>query len=145
MSLQIQLSTDLIAAMKAGETAKVSTLRMLQAALKNEEIKSKSELAEPQVAAIIKKQIEQLKDSISFAEKVGRTDTAIADQAAVDQLQQYLPAELSDTELEIIVSDVLADTDNRDFGPLMGQVMKAVAGRAGGDRVTVILRAKLAV
>lgn len=137
------IHADLVKAMKEQDAARVSTLRMLQSTLKYAELAQMKPLDEVQIRQIIKKEIEKLKDSLRYREQAGQDEQAAEDKAAIALLSTYLPAELSDEELKGIVQSVTLETDERDFGPLMGKVMAKVAGRAGGDRVSAMLRASL--
>lgn len=143
MTIIEQISSDLVAALKAGESEKLGVLRLVQAAIKNEQIKTGHDLSDDEARRIIKKEMEQHEESARFAEQAEREETAKAEHQAAAVLKAYLPAEISDEELSTIIDGVLAQTEDKSFGPLMGKVMGAVAGRASGDRVRQMLQNKL--
>lgn len=148
MTLKERISSDIKAAMKAKDAAKLSTLRLLQSALTNKEIEAGKTLADEDVQAVVKSQIKQLKDASAAYEQAGRTEAVAAGQAEVAVLEAYLPAQMSDDELVAIVKDAVAASGaatKADAGRLMGAAMKAVAGRADGTRVKAIVESILIV
>ena len=98
-----KITKDLTEAMKAKDTFRTSVLRMLKSALKNEEINKKSPLTDDEVLAIIKKQVKTRKDSMNEYASYNRMDLVDSLQKEIDILNEYLPEELSDEELEKIV------------------------------------------
>jgi len=148
MSLLEQISNDLKDAMRAKEETTLSTLRMLKSALKNKEIDLIRPLTEAEVADVIKSQAKQLKEAIDQFEAGGRSDLAEANKIELDVLKKYMPAELSDADLEAVVQEAIAQsgaTTKADMGKAMGFVMKAVAGRADGTRVKSMVEKILGV
>lgn len=138
MSFTEQISNDLKEAMKAKDEATLSTLRMLKTALKNKQIDLMRELTDTESQDVIKSQVKQLRDAIDQFRSGGREDLALGNERELDVLKKYLPAELSDEDLESVVKMALAEsgaTTKADMGKAMGFVMKAVAGRADGGRV----------
>lgn len=133
-------------AMKAKENAKLSTLRMLKSALQNKKIELLHDLSDQDVLAVIKSQIKQLKDSLEAFEQAGRHEMAESTKAEINLLNTYLPAELSDEELAKVVKDAVEATGASrpaDIGKAMGAAMKAVAGRADGNRVKTLVQTLL--
>lgn len=148
MSLSGRINDEYKAAFKAKDTAKVSTLRMLKAALKNKEIDLRHELSDEDVESIIKMQIKQLKDSAQTFRDAGREEIAISSEAEVVVLETYLPAQLSDDELSVVVKEAVAASgaeSKADMGKAMGTAVKAVAGRADGSRIKAVVDSLLAV
>jgi hypothetical protein len=96
------------------------------------------------VQKIIKTMLKQQKDALQDFEKAARQDLIDETQAKIAIFASYLPTEMSDDELAKVVAEVLAAATNKDFGPLMGQVMKKVGNRAEGGRVTACLKKALA-
>lgn len=132
--LQAQISQDTIAALKAGDKTRVETLRYLSAVIKNAAI-DLGEQDDQAVQNIIRKLIKQIDEVLPQYQQAGRTDLAEAETTKREILSTYLPAEMSDEGLKKIVDQVIASTDQPNVGKVMPQVMKIVAGRAGGGRV----------
>ncbi len=138
MLLNEQITEDMKNAMRAKNGAVLSTLRLLRSALKNKQIDLMRELSETEVQDVIKYQVKQLRDAIISFEQGGREDMATSNKAELALLLDYLPKELSDEELEKIVTETVAmsgATSKADMGKVMGLAVKAVAGRADGMRV----------
>ncbi|MBU1900869.1 GatB/YqeY domain-containing protein [Patescibacteria group bacterium] len=122
----------------------LSTLRILCSQIKNEEIEIKSELDDDAVIAILKTQVKQLKDSIVDFKKGERDDLVVDAEKEITVLQEYLPAELPDAEIEAIVDSVVAKLgEGANFGQVMGAVVKEVDGRADGGRVKDAVQKKM--
>jgi uncharacterized protein len=148
MSLSEQITTDMKTAMKAKDNATLSTLRLLRSAIKNKQIDLGHELTDEEVIAVIKAQAKQLKDSIESFTDGGREDLAEPTRLELETLKKYLPAEMSDEDLETIVKKVIEDsgaTSKAEMGKVMGLAMKAVAGKADGNRVKEIVAKSLSV
>jgi hypothetical protein len=138
MSIIEKINADFISAMKEKREAELSTLRLLRSALKNKQIEVMHELKEEEILAVIKTQIKQIKDSLLSFESAGRTDLVEKTKNEAVILERYLPAELSDEELEKVIRGALAEAGisaKTEMGKAMGAVMKAVAGQASGNRV----------
>lgn len=138
------LQEQLVSAMKAHNAIEVGTIRMLISAIKNLAIDkygadADTKLVDADVLDVVKKQVKTHKESIEAFTKAGRTELADKEQAELEILAVFLPKELTDDELRSIVSAVVKETDGLAFGPLMGKVMAAVKGQAGGDRVSSML------
>ncbi len=138
MPIKETIDKDFIAAYKDKDEAKSSVLRLLKSALKNEEIAKKSELSDDDAIKIIQREIKQRKDSVTEYEKGGRADLAEKEKSEITILEAYMPAQLSDEELEAIVKNAAAGES--DFGKVMGKVMPSVAGKADGGRVSAVVR-----
>jgi len=142
-SLLDRLTEDLKQAMRDKDKVRLRTLRSLRAALKNEEIDQRQEgaeavLSEQDELAILRKQVNQRKESIEQYEDAGREDLVEKERAELDVLDEYMPDQLSDEELDEIlqgiVDDVGADS-MADMGPVMGRAMNKLRGRVDGGRV----------
>ncbi len=136
--LQETIKTDLVAAMKAGDDVKKSVLRQLMTALKNEAISLKKDLSEDDELAVVKREVKRLKEGIVEFEKADRADLADAAKAELVVLAVFMPAQMSDEELESKVKVVVEKsgaTSAADMGKVMGAVMKEVGGQADGGRV----------
>jgi len=147
MSLYQQINADLVTAMKARDAERLSVLRMLQSALKNEAINlMKPELTDEEVLKAIKSEVKKRKDSEASYQSGGRNDLADKENMEARLLESYLPAQLTDEDLTARVVEILAgmsDEEKANLGKAMGQVMKAVGLAADGNRVRAILQEKL--
>jgi len=138
MSLAEKITENMKTAMKAKDSATLSTLRLLLSALKNKKIDVQHELSDAEVQDVVKTQMKQLKDSIESFTAGGREDLATSVQAEIAVLEQYLPTQMNDEELTRVVKEVVqasGATSKADMGKVMGAAMAAVAGRADGSRV----------
>jgi len=147
MSLRDSIQIRQQAALKAGETATVSTLRLFLAAVKNEEISLGHPLTDQEVQTVVARQVKQLNDARPDYEAGGRADLVAQTDAEIRLLSEYLPAQLSDSELESVVKRVVGEISAKspaDMGRVMGAVMKEVKGRADGNRVRGVVSQLLA-
>ena len=147
MSLAEQIEKDVIAAMKAKDVVKVSTLRMLKSALGNYLIQVKKDKAEdPEVLGIIAKQAKQRRESVESFEKAGRKDLSEKEKAELAILESYLPKQLTDDELRAAVQNAIATSGAKsptDMGKLMKVLMPSIQGKADGKRVQEAVKALL--
>lgn len=141
-----QITKDLTTAMKEKDTFKLSVLRMLKSALKNEEINKKSVLTDDEVLAVIKKQVKTRKDSKTEYEGYNRLDLAEDLQKEIDILSAYLPEELSDDALIKIVDETITEL-NPDGMKGMGMVIKTISSKYGAQvdmgKVSKLVKDKL--
>ena len=138
MSLREEIQGAQKLAMKERKEQELSTLRLLWSAIQNTEIETKKELSDEEIQKVVASQTKQLKDSLVEFEKGGREDLATGVKTEIVLLEKYLPEQLSDEELKIIVEGVLSDNnivDMSKIGQVMGMVMKEVNGGADGNRV----------
>src|ERR1700693_1322516 len=146
MSLKEQITEDMKAAMRAKETAKRGTIRLLTAAIKQKEVDERIEVSDTQVLAIIEKMIKQRKDSISQFEAGGRQDLADAEKAELAILSVYMPAGLSEAEIKAEVQAAVAASGAagpQDMGKVMAIVKPRMAGRADMTAVSALVKAAL--
>ncbi len=149
MSLQITISEAVKTAMRAKDSARLTTLRFLQAAIKQREIDDRKVLSDTDVTAIIEKQIKQRRESIAAYEKAGRAETAAQETAEIVVLQEFLPQAASEQEvLAVIEAAIEQARASGALGPaIMGKVMatvkQALAGRAEMAAVSQQVKAKL--
>ncbi|KKW36788.1 MAG: hypothetical protein UY81_C0013G0001, partial [Candidatus Giovannonibacteria bacterium GW2011_GWA2_53_7] len=142
MSLSLQISNDVKDAMRAKEEQVLSTLRMLQASLKNKKIELGKDLEEQDVISVVKKEVKALEDSIVSFVSGAREDLAEKTRTEVETLKKYLPEEMSDEHLETIVQDALleiGEVTKAEMGRVMGFVMGKVAGAVDGRRVKAMV------
>jgi hypothetical protein len=146
MALLQQIDTDLADALKAGVVARVSLLRLLKSAIKNEQIKLGHELSEDEVQKVLQREAKQRKDSITQYEAGGRQDLAKSEQQELAMIQEYLPQQMDEAELAQLVESVIAETGATgiaQMGVVIGAVLKRAGGRADGAAVSQLVRQKL--
>lgn len=142
-SLLDRLNEDLKQAMRDKDKVRLRTLRSLRAALKNKEIEQRQDgaetvLSEQEQLAVIRKQVNQRKDSIEQYEEAGREDLVEKERAELAVLDEYMPDQLSDEDLDDILQDIIDDVGAEsmaDMGPVMGRAMDQLRGRVDGGRV----------
>jgi uncharacterized protein YqeY len=148
MSLSKQIVVDLTAAMKAQHAAKLSTLRMVKAAMMNRQIEKGSELDDDEMQKLLQSLVKQRRDSIEQYEKAGRQELVDKEQAEIDVIEIYLPKAASHEEIEQAVAAVIAETgasSMKDMGKVMKATQAALAGKnADGRLVSEVVKAKLA-
>ncbi|MEK7162593.1 MAG: GatB/YqeY domain-containing protein [Patescibacteria group bacterium] len=146
MNLQKRIEEDLRAALKAREQLKLSVLRMAQSAIHNKEIqllKKETGLSDEEVVEVLKSEVKKRKDASGEFEKAGRPDLAAKEKSEAEMLAVYLPAEISDEDLERILKDGIREagaSGQKDFGQVMKTVMPILKGKASGERISVILK-----
>jgi uncharacterized protein YqeY len=146
MSLRDQITDDMKAAMRAKESAKLATIRLILADIKRKEVDERIELNDAQVLAVVEKMIKQRKDSISQFEAGGRADLADIEKAELTVLSTYMPAGLSDEEVAAEVAAAVAASGAagpQDMGKVMGILKPKLAGRA--DMTAVSAQVKKAL
>lgn len=147
MSLKEKIVGDMKDAMRAKDAKRLGTIRMLTAAMKQKEVDERIELNDQQVLAIIEKMIKQRKDSITQFEAGGRPDLADNEKAEMEVLVAYMPAALSDDEIEKEVAAAVAGTNAsgpQDMGKVMGVLKGRLAGRADMSAVSALVKKALA-
>ena len=147
MSLKARITDDMKTAMRAKETARLGTIRLLLAAIKQKEVDERTELDDAAVSSIVEKLIKQRKDSISQFQAAGRDDLVAAEQAELVVLQAYLPEQLSAAEVETAVATAIAESgasSAKDMGKVMGLLKPRLAGRADMGQVSALIKARLA-
>lgn len=153
-TLEAKLTEDMKAAMKAGEKERVSTLRMAIAALKNEKVAGKvaRELTEAEELKVVTTEVNKRKDSAEAYTAGNRPELAAKELAEAEILSAYLPAQLSEAEVDALVARAIADAEaasgDKPTMRQMGQIMKAVnaevAGRSDGATIAAKVKAALA-
>lgn len=149
-TLKTQLSDAVKAAMRAKDTARLGTLRFLQAAVKQKEVDERRELSNAEITAIIEKQVKQRRESISAFEQAGRTETAQQEKAELAVLQEFLPEAAGQEEIDEAIASAIAQAQSEGatgpaaMGKVMGKVKAALAGRADMSALSAAIKAKLA-
>ncbi len=146
-NLKDQITDVLKTSMRAKDMATVTVIRGVQAAIKQIEIDERIELDESQVLAVIEKQIKQRKESIKAFSGAGRDDLASKEQAEVEVVSQFLPAAMTEEELDSIIEQTISAqeaTSMKDMGKVMNSLRPIIAGRADPAQVSAKIKAKLA-
>ena len=146
MTLKERISEDMKTAMRSGEKDRLAVIRLLQAAIKQREVDERITLDDAQITAVLEKMIKQRKESIVAFEKGGRADLVAKENAEIAVLQPYLPAQLSEAELDALIADAIAATGAasiKDMGKVMGVVKAKAAGKADMGAVGARIKAKL--
>ena len=145
--LKDQLFNDQKAAMKSGDKPRLATIRLVMAAIKQQEVDSRKDLSDDDVITILTKMVKQRRDSIDQYTKAGRNDLADQESAEIAIIEQYLPAQLSAEEVAGIIDEVIAATGAagpQDMGKVMGQLKGKLQGRADMGAASALVRQKLA-
>ena len=146
MSLKEQITEDMKAAMRAKDSGRLATIRLLTAAIKQKEVDERIDVSDEQVLAIVEKMIKQRKDSITQFEAGGRQDLADIEKAELVVLSAYMPAALSDAEVQAEVAAAVAAVGAagpQDMGKVMGVLKPKLAGRADMTAVSAMVKAAL--
>ena len=147
MSLKDQITEDMKSAMRAKETTRLGAIRLLLAAIKQREVDERIVVDDAGVIATVEKMIKQRKDSISQFEKAGRDDLVAIEVSEMTILQAYLPAQLSDAEVEAVVAAAVASTGAsgpQDMGKVIAALKAQLAGKADMGKVSGLVKAALA-
>ena len=147
MSLKDQITEDMKAAMRARDTERLGTIRLLQAAMKQKEVDERITLDDAAVIAIVDKLIKQRKDSVAAFTQAARQDLADKESTEITVLQAYLPARLSESEITAAVAAIVAELGAAgpgDMGKVMGAVKTRLAGKADMGLVSAAVKAALA-
>lgn len=141
-ALTDKVRADMTEAMKAQEKERLSTLRMLQSALKNEQINVGHELSDEEAMIVIRKAMKQRQDSIEQYQNAGRTELAEKERSEMELLKTYLPAELTPEELESGIREIIASTgaqSKKDLGKVMKEATARFKGRVDGKKVQEVV------
>jgi uncharacterized protein YqeY len=147
MSLKDRITEDMKSAMRARETARLSAIRLLLAAIKQREVDERITLDDAQVSAVIEKLVKQRKDSITQYEAAKRQDLADAERFEAELLTAYLPERAGADEIAKVIDAAVAETgasSAADMGKVMGLVKTRLAGRADMGEVSKAIKARLA-
>lgn len=145
MTLRSDIQEKQYDAMKQKDADRLSVLRLLMTAIKNEEIELKRELNDLEVEAIVGRQVKQLKDAIKDFESGGRHDLVQKNEKEIEILKEYLPEQLSDEELSKLVDKTIEQLSAGpgDIGKVMGKVMAEAKGKADGNKVRELVSREL--
>jgi len=134
------------AAMKAGDKRRLGVIRLINAAIKQREVDERVELDDTQILVVLDKMLKQRRDSISQFEQAGREDLAAQERFEVDVCQEYMPAPLSEAEIDALISQAIdrtGATGMRDMGKVMGLLKPTLQGRADMAIVSQQIKARL--
>ncbi len=146
MSLLQDLTKDMVAAMKSRDKETLNTVRMLKAAVKNEQIDKGHELTPDEEVAVMSREYKQRKESLEEFKKAGRDDLVKQTQAEMKIVEKFLPKQLSADEVKKVVDDTidqLGASGMKDFGKVMGAAMGKLKGQADGKIVNQTVKAEL--
>ena len=146
MSLKVQVSDDMKAAMRAKDSARLSALRLLLAAIKQREVDERIELDDAAVVAVVDKMLKQRRDSVAQYEAAQRFDLASAERFEIDVLTAYKPAGLSPEQIAAIIDAALATTGASTpaaMGKLMAAIKPQLAGKADMTEVSKLVKSRL--
>ena len=147
MTIKARVAEDMKAAMRAKDSARLGAIRLLQAAIKQREVDERIELDDGQVIEAIEKMLKQRRDSITQYEAANRHDLADVEKFEVTVLKEYLPAALSDDEVNAILDGVIAETGAasiKDMSKVMAAIKPKVVGRADMAKISGLIKSKLA-
>ncbi len=132
--------------MRAKDAARLSTVRLLLAAMKQKEVDERIELGDAEVLAILEKMVKQRRESIAQFEKAGRQDLVDKEKAEIDVLAGYLPQKLGEAEIQKEINSVISETGAsgaKDMGKVMAALKARLAGRADMGAVSALVKTKL--
>jgi uncharacterized protein YqeY len=146
MTLKERITEDMKTAMRSGEKDRLAVIRLIQAGIKQREVDERIVLDDAQITSVLEKMIKQRKESIVAFEKGARADLVAKETAEIAILQPYLPAQMSEAELDTLIAEAIASTGAatiKDMGKVMGVVKAKAAGKADMGAVGARIKAKL--
>ena len=147
MSLKVTVTEDMKTAMRAKDAPRLSTIRLLLAAVKQREVDERKDLTDADIVTVIEKMIKQRRDSVEQYTKGNRQDLADVEQAEIVLLLGYMPKAMADAEVEAAIIAALADSGAKgmaDMGKLMAVLKPQLAGKADMGKVSALVKARLA-
>jgi hypothetical protein len=146
MSLKDKITQDMKDAMKAGEKGRLGVIRLILSALKQREVDERIVLDDSQILSVLDKMLKQRRESVAQFTQGNRKDLADKEEAEIKVIQGYMPAQLSDAELDQLVAAAVAESGAasvKDMGKVMGILKSKVAGKADMSAVSAKIKAKL--
>jgi len=147
MGIQDRLLEDMKAAMKSGDKLRLGTIRMLRAQMTDGRIAKGADLTEQDEIAVLTSAVKKRREAIELFDRGGRTDLVDKEQKEIEVISQYLPKQLSTSEVEEVIVGVIAEVGAvglKDLGKVMAEAMKELKGKADGRMVQELVRKKLA-
>ena len=145
-TLKERIQDDMKNAMRAKEKARLATIRLVLAAIKQKEVDDQTTLSDEQVLAVLEKMVKQRRDSIKQYEEAGRQELADVEKAEISILQEYLPEQMDAAELESIVAEIISSVGAngpQDMGKVMGALKPRIQGRADMGQASQLVKTKL--
>ena len=145
--LKERIVADMKAAMRDKNKERLQTVRLVLAAIKQAEVDTREVLDDAAVSAILDKLVKQRRDSIQQYDAAGRTDLADQERAEMAVIQEYLPEQLTDAEIDELISEALATTgasSMKDMGKIMGMIRPKAQGRADMGKISALIKSRLA-
>ena len=145
-ALKDRITEEMKNAMRAGEKERLAVIRLILSAIKQREVDERIQLDDTQVLAVVEKMVKQRKESIAQFEVGGRADLVAKEQAEMAVLQTYLPAQMSDAEIDALIAEAVASTGAasiKDMGKVMAAVKAKAQGRADMGAVSARIKQKL--
>ena len=146
MSLKERIQQDVKDAMRAKDKPRLGTIRLITAAIKQREVDERIELDDTQVLVVLDKMCKQRRESITQFEQAGRDDLAAKEKAELELIQQYLPEQLGEAEINELINATMEQTgasSMKDMGKVMGQLKPKLQGRADMGAVSALIKARL--
>ena len=147
MSLKETINEDMKNAMRSKDTARLGTIRLLQAAIKQKEVDERIDLDDSTIIPIIEKMLKQRNDSIDAFKKAERADLVLKEEFEVSVLKGYMPEQMNLSDVQSVIDDVIKEvgaSSMKDMGPVMAKVKEKLAGKADMAAVSKIIKDKLA-
>lgn len=144
--MRARISSELKTAMKAGDKAKVATLRLINAAIQSAEIEAKKAIDDAGVLAVMTKMVKQRRDSIQQYTSGGRPDLAAAEQAEIAIIEAYLPQQMDDAAVTAAIAEAVKETgaaSAKDMGKVMGVLKAKYAGQMDFQKASALVKAAL--
>lgn len=141
--LKQQIEEQIKNALKGGEELRLSTLRFLLSAIKNDEIAKQREVTDEEVISVVRHQVKQRKESIEAFQKGGREELAEKERQELEILNKFLPQQLSEEEVKKMVQETIAElpeSERKNFGKVMGVVMSRIKGQTEGNIVAKVVK-----
>lgn len=135
----------MILAMKAKDTVRLEAIRYLWSMIRNAEIDKKSELSDEEVIKLIGTEVKKRKEAIEQMKSGGRAELVVSEEGKLQVLMEFLPEQMSESELSELVNQIISEQQTKDFGVIMREVMKKAQGKADGKVVSELVRQKLGV
>ncbi|MDH3561131.1 MAG: GatB/YqeY domain-containing protein [Gammaproteobacteria bacterium] len=146
MSLKERIQQDMKDSMRGGNKSRLGVIRLILAAIKQREVDERIELDDAQVTIVLDKMAKQRRESISQFEKAGRTDLVDQEAAELKIIQEFLPEQLSEAEINALIEAAMEQTGAssiKDMGKVMGQLKSQLQGRADMGAVSALIKARL--
>ena len=144
--LKLQIQEDIKSAMRARDRARLGALRQVSAAIKQREVDERITLDSPGIVAVLQKMLKQRRDSLAQFKSAGRDDLASQEAFEIELIEAYMPAPLSQQEIQTLIADALAETEAgsmKDMGRVMAWLKPRVQGRADMKQLSTSVREKL--